>query len=316
MGASARTGGRRADRRQAAQQRAKRRRVQRIALTVGIVAIAALVVGGVIWRMSGDDGENIGQAVYAFDTADYHSLAFDPDDLDTLYFGHHGGQKVSHDGGESWNDARLRGVDVMQQSIPTDGSGLRYAAGHNVFSVSTDGGESWASPQTNLPGLDIHGFAAAPSDGMRLYAFEVSSAGFYTSADGGTSWDSLPLPPGMQTGMLPLAVGHDDPLHVFAGVGNQVLESRDGGASWTPIPGPGRTVVAVATSPDDPQVLYAGTLEGLFKRTSGDTWTKMPVSADGSVLAIAIHPDDANRIAMLDQQGKLYRSYDGGVTWN
>lgn len=316
MEVSARTGGRKAARKAAAQQRARRRRMQRIALIVGLAVVAIGITAAVLMRQvgSGSEGDS-GQAIYQFDTNDYHSLAFEPQDPDTLYFGHHGGLMVSQDGGETWDDARLSGVDVMQQAIPSDDSGRRYAAGHNVFSVSTDSGETWAAPSTNLPGLDLHGFAAAPTDGNRLYTFEVTSAGFYTSADGGSTWESLPLPPGMQSGMLPLAVGYDDPTHVFAAVGNQILESRDGGANWVQTQGPGGTLTSIATHPQDPNVLLAGTGSGLFQRGPDGSWTNLPVQLDGSVLALVIHPEDPSRIAVIDQNGKLYRSDDGGTTW-
>ncbi len=276
----------------------------------------AVVAGFVAWRLVDDGADDVsGQAIFKFDTTDYHSLAFDPQDVDTLYFGHHGGLMVSEDGGETWADGRLQGVDVMQQSIPADGGGRHYAAGHEVFSVSTDGGATWSTPSTNLPALDIHGFAAAPTDSERLYAFEIVSRGFYTSTDGGSTWETLALPPGMQAGLLPLAVGYDDPLHVFAGVGDQLIESTDGGRNWTTIPAPGGTVVSIATSPDDPETLFVGTGEGLWQRGSGGGWARLSVLTDGAALAVAVHPDDPSVVAVLDQQGNLYRSDDGGATW-
>ncbi|MEZ4523591.1 MAG: hypothetical protein R3A46_18390 [Thermomicrobiales bacterium] len=316
MSTSRQASGRKAARREAAQRRATRRRNQRYAIGAGIVVAIAVIGGlGAWWLVSGDGEDAAGQAIYSFDTTDYHSLAFDPQDSETLYFGHHGGLKVSEDGGYSWRDGKLTGVDVMQQSVPADGSERHFAAGHEVFSVSADGGETWSTPPNNLPALDIHGFAAAPTDGDRLYAFEIVSRSLYTSADGGVNWESLALPPGMQAGLLPMAVGYDDPLRVFAGVGDQLIESKDGGSTWEVIAAPGGAVVSVATSPDDPETLLVGTADGLWQRNPGGGWGRLGLETDGVVLAVAVHPANPSIIAALDQQGNLYRSNDAGATW-
>lgn len=304
-------------RKQEARQRARRRRLQRLAVNAALGLVVLVAAGALVaWWLARDDADDVaGQALYTFDTRDFHSLAFDPDDANRLYFGHHGGLMISDDGGASWRDAALQGVDVMQQSVPADGGGRHYAAGHEVFFVSSDGGATWAAPDTDLPALDIHGFAAAPTDGDRLYAFEIVSRGLYTSADGGATWTDLALPPGMQAGLLPMAVGYDDPLHLFAGVGPELIESKDGGQTWQPLEAPGGTIVSLATLPDDPASLLVGTEAGIWQRGVGGGWARLDLQTDGAVLAIAAHPADSSELAVLDQQGNLYRSHDGGASW-
>lgn len=303
-------------RRSEARRQAKRRHARKRIMQAGGVLVAALVIGlGAAWllRDSSTPDEAVGQALHQFDTADYHSLVFDPNDPDTLFFGHHYGLMVSRDAGLTWDDGTLGEHDAMQQGIALDAS-RHYVAGHNVFQVSDDGGQTWRDRQSNLPALDIHGFAVAPSDPDRLYALEVVSGGFYSSRDGGASWEQLPLPPGLQTAMLPMAVSYDDPEHLFVTVGTDVLESLDGGESWIAQPGPGRTVVSLALMPDDPQRMLVGTVEGLWL-WDVDVWRKLPLTVDGAVLAIAVHPTMTERIAVIDQQGNFYRSDDAGATW-
>jgi photosystem II stability/assembly factor-like uncharacterized protein len=301
-----------------AQRKARNRARKRLALRAGAVLGGALIVVlvGLWWITRSDDSEvTAGQALHRFETADFHSLAFAPDDPDTLYFGHHNGLQVSHDGGASWQDGTLSGYDAMQQSIPAADPDRHYIAGHDVLQVSTDGGESWQSQPNDLPGLDIHGFAAAPSDPNRLYAFEITSTGLYTSADGGAAWEPIALPPGLATGLLPLAVAFDDPLHIYAGVAEQVLESLDGGQVWQPLDGPGGTLISIATSPDDPAVLLAGTDQGLWQRNASGAWGRLSLSPEGAILAVAVHPEQPEVIAAIDQAGNFYRSSDGGLIW-
>src|SRR3990172_11497799 len=70
------------------------------ALLIGAAGVIALVV-----LPGGNGGENTGSpesrfaAIHTFDTADYHSLAFDPDQPNVVLFGHHGGLQMSDDGG-------------------------------------------------------------------------------------------------------------------------------------------------------------------------------------------------------------------------
>lgn len=310
---------RRAQQKAERQRKAHRRRIQRLTVRYGALVGVAIIAGlGILWWRAGDDGGDgaaAGQALHQFDTADFHSLAFDPTDENSLYFGHHYGIKVSVDGGETWEDGALRDVDVMQQASPPANPDRRYAAGHDVFQVSNDGGQTWQPQPNDLPALDIHGFAAAPTDADRLYAFEVVSRGFYTSADGGSTWETLPLPPGMATANLPLAVAYDDPLHLFAGVGNQVLESRDGGRSWEAIEGAGGDVVAIAAVPNNPNAVFVGTVQGIARYEPNTGWQELPLTSDGAVLAIAVHPTQPDTVGVVDQQGNFYRSDDGGQTW-
>lgn len=308
---------RRDRRRAAAQQRVQQHRMRRLATRIGLVVVAALIASfALAWWLSGSEESSAGQPLHQFDTADFHSLAFDPIDEDTLSFGHHYGMKVSRDGGATWEDGTLRDVDVMQQANPPANPDRRYAAGHDVFQVSNDGGQTWQPQPNNLPALDIHGFAAAPTDPDRLYALEVVSGGFYTSADGGSTWEALPLPPGLTTASLPLAVAYDDPLHLFAGVGDQILESRDGGRSWEAMAGPGEDIVAIAAVPNNPGALFAGTVQGIARNDPGTGWEKLPLTSDGAVLAIAAHPAQPERVGAVDQQGNFYRSDDGGQSWD
>lgn len=303
-------------RKEEARQRARRRQHQRLLARLGGLGAVVLLLGfGIWWVALRDDAGATGeQALYQFSTDDFHALAFDPVDADTVYFGHHGGLQVSRDGGGSWNDTNLTGVDAMQLAMPASDSQRLYAAGHGVFYVSSDGGMTWREQPNNLPGLDLHTFAGSPSDPMRLYAAPAGQ-GLFTSSDGGATWEVAAMPPG-EMGMTALVVSPDDPLHLYAGGGNDtLLESTDGARTWQALPGPPGTVMAVAAALDGQATLYAATAQGFFKQARGGGWERQSIEPDGVILAIAVSPVEPSRIAALDQSGNFYRSDDGGQSW-
>jgi hypothetical protein len=301
----------RAQRREEAKRRTQRRRL--LAWLGGFVFVA-VITALIAWWILGQAGPSNAQALYQFDTPDLHSLAFDPANADTVFFGHHGGLLVSQDAGKSWQEGTVQDADAMQLGLPPNAD-RRYITGHDVFLVSTDGGETWQLQPNNLPGLDLHGFAVAPSAPNRLYAFEMQSGGLFTSADGGAIWESRTLPPGMAMGMLPLAIAPDDPLHVYAGVGSQITESLDGGQTWQTQPGPGGMAASLAIAPTTPAAIYAGTDQGLWRRGADGAWQQLPVEPNGAILALTASPSQPERIGLVDQEGNFYRSDDGGQTW-
>src|SRR5437016_2223903 len=204
----------RANQRERMRREARARQRQRRVLLGGMLALTVVGLAIGVWAITSRVGSGpSAQALYQFHTQDIHSLAFDPGDANTLFFGHHTGLKISHDAGKTWQDVSVGNVDAMQLAMPATGGERRYLAGHSVFMVSTDGGKTWRNQPTNLPGLDLHTFTASPSDPLRLYTAPVGFNGLFTSTDGGNQWQQLPLPPGGSSGMG-LAVAPDSPLHL------------------------------------------------------------------------------------------------------
>src|SRR5205814_5492703 len=105
-----------------------------------------------------------------------------------ILLGTHLGIYASSDGGRVWRFQSLAGKDAMNFARP--GGSTVWMAGHNVMSRSTDGGKTWQSVRPpGLPGYDVHGFAASPTDGT-LYA-AVKGRGLYRSTNGGASFSEV-----------------------------------------------------------------------------------------------------------------------------
>lgn len=297
---------------------AKRRRLARsyprawfAAAAVALVLLVGLVLAWPSLRPTPPG------ALSVLGTADFHALAFSPQNPDVVFFGHHNGIMRSDDGGRTWQPlVEQRNFDAMGLAVAHANPRRVYLAGHDVFQVSDDGGRIWQPVATSLPGTDIHGFALSPDDPGHLFAFVVGH-GVFESLDAGRAWQRL-------GGQLPgdvtaLAAAGGDPETLYVGSGRSgVLSSDDGGRTWARTSELSGTVLALAVDPSAPRTIYAGINGGLAKSTDGGaSWTPLPFPGENAV-AVAVGPSRPEvilAIAVSNRQGLVYRSEDGGRTW-
>ncbi len=266
---------------------------------VGTLALLAL------WPRGGSGGSPGAWAT--LNTTDVHALAFAPDDASHLYFGHHNGLLESRDGGRTWQPAALSGADAMNVRVARDGR--IQIAGHEVYLESNNGGATWQPVPNDLPGLDLHAFAADPADADHAWTFAVGF-GLFETTDAGRQWERRQ--PGnwgslaayrLEGGTALAAVGPDG-----------LVRSLDGGVSWQALAYPGAPLAGGIAAAADGSVLYAATSAGLRRSTDrGQTWQE--TAFDGVALAVAIAPDDPMDVAVVDDATRFYRSSDGGASW-
>jgi len=264
-----------------------------VALAVGAVLLS-MSPGG---RSSGTD---LSQRPYV--GGDLHSLAVDPTDPEKVVVGGHDGGAISSNGGKTWTQAPgLEGADPMGWVIDPNDPQKMYVGGHPGFYRSEDGGKSFSQDNSGLPGTDVHGLGMDPQKPETLYAYIVDhgtyrspdggeswvpvsseagvmgpilvdpkdsdtlyvssmQGGFRKSVDGGRTWRTVaPIPGGM---VMSISQDWENPDTFYAANGSEVLKSTDGGENWRPVGGELPGVSAVAVSPSDPQIVYAGVLEG------------------------------------------------------
>lgn len=296
-------------------------RKARAAATTKRRLISVLIGGslglGLLWGLTqlGQEESGGGSAVSPISrlrTADFHSLAYSAADPETVFFGHHGGLKVSTDGGRTWQDSSLRNADAMALAAPASSPQTMYTAGHNVFLRSEDGGRSWQVVANNLPGLDIHGFAADPQDANRVYA-HVVGFGLFRSDDGGETWELLTA----EAAFLNLGIGENSATLYGTAAQNGVFKSTDGGRNWSRLAGPpggGAIAVVFDRASDRLYVTTFGEGAGLYvSGDGGENWT--PLGLDATLMAIAVSSFDPQHLIAVDDSGWVYASRDGGGTW-
>jgi photosystem II stability/assembly factor-like uncharacterized protein len=273
----------------------------------GIVGLGVLALIGFVVLSGGGNQTVVGAIVWAtLGTRDVHSLAFDPSDAQHLYFGHHNGLLESRDGGRTWQPTALSGADAMNVRTGT-GPALQIA-GHNVYMETADGGRTWTDVPNDLPGLDLHAFVVDPTDPSHTWAWAVGF-GLFESTDRGRHWEPR------QPGDWPvLAIVKSSGSTTLVGVSGAGLEaSPDGGLTWQALTAPGGQIASLAAATDG-SVLLAGTTNGLYRSVdAGKSW--QPTGFTGLAITVAIGPNDARVIAVVDDKTRFFRSDDGGVTW-
>jgi len=136
-----------------------------------------------------------------------------------------------------------------------------------------------------------------------------------------------------------LAIHPTDADICYAGLASGgVLKTTDGGQSWQPILQDldAITIGDLALDPLDPDVLYVGTGEanaaslsffgtGLYRWSdSGQTWQHLGLAESVYIARVLVHPTDSQRLYVAatgrlfgtDQDRGVYRSFDGGQTWD
>lgn len=229
-----------------------------------------------------------------------------------LLLGLHGGLYRSTDGA-TWELAGLRGEDAMV--ISTAAGEPVFVAGHEVLYRSDDGGATFSPLQAvDLPGLDIHGFAQAPTDGRVVYAFVVGH-GLFASEDAGEIWGQRAPLEEMPPDVFGLAVvGSGTESVVMVGPESGVLRSEDGGRSFTSVfEAPAG---ALALEVEDPDLVWALTAAGLARSDdAGGTWEAVSTldGVEGQPVTIAAR--EGVLWVVTEQPRALYRSGDTGASW-
>ncbi|OJJ23206.1 hypothetical protein BKI52_02290 [marine bacterium AO1-C] len=241
-----------------------------------------------------------------FDNLAIVTLAYDPTDTKTIYFGtgegwsnfdavRGGGIWKTTDGGVSWSRTSF-GSSNFVQKIVINSSGEVFAGTRSGLFKSTDKGGTWNKlsglPQDRISDVEIG------SNNVIHVGMGIFNNGYYRySSDGGTTWNTpTGFPANSDIQRVELAVAPGNPNQVYAmmqGSGNGFFagfRSTDGGANWT----------EMAAKPND-----------LDTQISASDFTRSQAWYN---LALAVDPNNANTI--ITGGIDLFKSTDGGDTWS
>jgi len=175
------------------------------------------------------------------------------------------------------------------------------------------------------PGGDARAFAAVSGHPNHLYLGTVDSW-IYESLDRGASWRRLAKLGTTDDLVIDnIVVDAGNTSTIFAATwklgqpGGGLWVSRDAGKSWNIVAGlSGQSIRAFTQAPSNPKMLFAGTLEGVFRSIDdGVSWMLIspPASKEiHEVESLAVDPLDPN-IVYAGTWHLPWKTADGGKNW-
>ena len=192
---------------------------------------------------------------------------------------------------------------------------ILYIATHGDFYHSHDGNPPF---KVDIVRADYMAFNAPPSAGIPLYASGHPSTGGNTglirSMDGGQSWESVAKVLEPPVDFHAMAVSRSDPNVIigFDSGGRGLFKTVDSGKTWETLQYPDY-ISALAISPSDSQIVFAGTGKGIFQSNDGaKSWIQLDEYKGITILAMSF---DENGVLYASNQFGLSRSSDLGETW-
>ncbi|MBN1631552.1 MAG: S-layer homology domain-containing protein [Thermoleophilia bacterium] len=278
--------------------------------------------GGLTWQPS-----NTGITVRTGPSGDsipVFCLTIDPHDNDIVWAGtqYLRGIFRSLDGGKTWTK-RDNGV-VEANGITFRGFTVDPRSSNIVYAAAELSSWQWNPGGTDKPGRE----------------FDLTKGVVYKTVDGGANWQAVwrgdnlaryiwidPINPEtvyVSTGIFDREAANSNPNDAAKATpgGAGVVKSTDGGLTWGPANnGLGNLYVgSLFMHPDNPQILLAGTgnnqymdQAGVYLSTNGGaSWTR--TLANDVITSVEFSEADP-RIAYAGSLGHVYRSEDGGLTW-
>jgi photosystem II stability/assembly factor-like uncharacterized protein len=221
------------------------------------------------------------------------SIAQAPDDADTILIGTRPAAIFrSQDGGATWQKMNADFPESCKFVMRPRITKLQYAAsvpglvwaGVEIAGVwlSEDGGLNWRRASTGIQSDDIHDVTSVVRDGEET-VFVATDVGLHISHDLGESWDIVHI---------------DSPSQY-----TRKLFARADGSG-----------VLFLTNGDGPPGSWGRLLRSV---DFGQTWqdAHLPGQVASTVYSVATHPADPNLIFVASALGQIFRSTDGGDSW-
>lgn len=184
--------------------------------------------------------------------------------------------------------------------------------------------QSWIS--VGPDGGDVRTLSADPANASRVL-LGTSAGQIYQSEDGGKIWqrfvrigkgndyvvDHIIFDP-QQPGVIYVAAW------TLESEGGSVFKTTDNGHSWQPLSSlEGKSVRSMAIAASDPNVLVAGTLDGVYRtRNGGQTWQHISPETSGEIKnieSIAIDPTNSD-VVYAGTWHLPWKTSDGGKSWH
>jgi photosystem II stability/assembly factor-like uncharacterized protein len=253
----------------------------------------------------------------------------------STYEGLFGGVFVSNDGGLQWslraNEDALHGRNLHSLAASSENAGVVFAASDDAILKSVDGGKTWISVSEphvvavrtaqhirSAGHVHIHAVRVVQLGKGESILFAGTDAGLFRSTNSGTTWEQVKA--GGLTGVSVLAIyapSSGTASRLAARTSSGLFVSQDTGRTWQPAVVPnGYYIYDVALPMDHDVAILAATSRGVLQSTDeGAHWKLVTEGVPvATVDSVRFNPSEG-REAFLVQYGRVYRTVDGGDSW-
>jgi photosystem II stability/assembly factor-like uncharacterized protein len=256
------------------------------------------------------------------------NIEFDPRNTQVMYAGTWDGNSSmnsemgvykSEDGGNTWKLLKdTKGIHILSIVIsPSDSNFLLAGSRRNLFR-STNAGKDWESiPTDGYPEIrNINSLALDPQNTNIIYVGTNHLP--WKSNDGGKTWKQNGAAGlGMldDSDIMGITVNQADPKLVYVNACSGIYRSTTAGEKWTKVPGipfSARRTYALLPHPLQPNTIFAGTSEGLWRTKDGGKRWMLLTSKTTVLRSVVVHPDKPNRVIIATDDFGVQISNDLG----
>ncbi|MEE8259580.1 MAG: hypothetical protein V3R14_01135 [Nitrospinaceae bacterium] len=236
-----------------------------------------------------------------------------------IFVGTGSGLFRSQDGGKTWQSLHegLRDENIRALVLSPSAPGMIYAGTSKGIFLSEDGGDHWTDwfeESSGLSSMDIQDLVIHPEKPEVLFA--ATSGGLFVSQDAGDTWELAFEGSLAKRSRDVRFVRFSSKAHsLYIGTAGGIFKSTDGGKHWDKkwegtLPSP----LSLVSLDTDPEFIYAGTPDGLYKSyNKGITWIH-DTTPDETVRQLLVDPGNTTHIYMGTAR-HIFVSPDGGDTW-
>lgn len=234
-----------------------------------------------------------------------------------------GGLYVTRDNGESWREiVALREHSVLGFAQAAKDPDVVVTVARDGVYHSADHGANWRriTPENDKELTGFHSAAIDPRDPNTIFVGTWHLP--WKTTDGGETWKLTGM---KETGMVDdsdifqIRIDEANPDTMWMCACSGIYRSTDGSANWTKVKGipySARRTHTIYQHPTLPEVVFAGTTEGLWRSVKSgapDTWRQ--VTSRLVINAIAVHPDRPERVFAATENYGILISNDGGENY-
>jgi photosystem II stability/assembly factor-like uncharacterized protein len=253
----------------------------------------------------------------------------------STYEGLFGGVFVSSDGGLQWslraNEEALNGRNLHSLTASPANADKVFAASEDAILKSADGGKTWAAvtqprvvvavrPGQRVPSVGrahIHAVRAVQYGKGAVVLFAGTDAGLFRSSNSGTTWEQVKAAGITGESVLAIYAPPSGDSRLAARTASGLFISEDSGHTWQPALVPnGYYIYDVALPAAHEVAILAATSRGVLQSTDdGAHWKLVTEGVPAATVdSVRFNPSEG-REAFLVQYGNVYRTVDGGDSW-